>query len=294
MKPRMYAPPRASPRWRSPPGSRLFAVPAAANAAVTPTIVGTTLTLTGDATADNITLGVDAAGLITHNFGPVPAASRTSPTSIPAAGVDDAPDRRHARPSSSTRGDGNDTINLSAPTSPASDDQRRRRRRHHRRHDAVDTINGGDGNDRITGFRGNETINGGDGNDVMIWNNGDGNDNNDGGAGVDETLITAGTADDDMTVKPSGARLPLRPHQRAVRRRHQRRSRSSRSRPSRATTAHHRARRRRADEHRRRLRRRHDHHRRRRRPDQRQRRQRHAQRRRRRRPHRRRPRRRHR
>ena len=29
----------------------------------------------------------------------------------------------------------------------------------------------------------------------MIWNNGDGNDINDGGDGVDETLVTEGTAD---------------------------------------------------------------------------------------------------
>ena len=52
----------------------------------------------------------------------------------------------------------------------------------------------------------------------MIWNNGDGNDDNNGGAGVDETLITAGTANDVMTVKPSGAAHALRPHQRGLRR----------------------------------------------------------------------------
>ena len=34
----------------------------------------------------------------------------------------------------------------------------------------------------------------------MIWNNGDGNDDNNGGAGVDTTLVTAGTANDDMIV----------------------------------------------------------------------------------------------
>ena len=40
----------------------------------------------------------------------------------------------------------------------------------------------------------------------MIWNNGDGTDDNHGGAGVDETLITAGTANDLMTVKPQRRR----------------------------------------------------------------------------------------
>ena len=70
-------------------------------------------------------------------------------------------------------------------------------------------------------FRGNETINGGDGNDVIIWNNGDGNDNNQGGAGVDETLITDGQGrrPDDAS-RRDGGRHALRPHQRAVQRRH--------------------------------------------------------------------------
>ena len=31
---------------------------------------------------------------------------------------------------------------------------------------------------------------------MIIWNNGDGNDINQGGAGIDETLITQGNADD--------------------------------------------------------------------------------------------------
>ena len=47
----------------------VFAAPAAANAAVTPAVNGTTLTLTGDDTSENFTLGVDAAGNLTHTFG---------------------------------------------------------------------------------------------------------------------------------------------------------------------------------------------------------------------------------
>ena len=73
----------------------------------------------------------------------------------------------------------------------------------------VDTINGGDDNDRITGGRGDETINGGLGNDVMVWNNGEGDDINIGGGGVDETSIVTGTGDDNMTVAPNGARIPI-------------------------------------------------------------------------------------
>ena len=41
----------------------------------------------------------------------------------------------------------------------------------------------------------------------MIWNNGDGTDDNNGGDGVDETLITAGTANDDDDRQAAPARL---------------------------------------------------------------------------------------
>ena len=59
----------------------------------------------------------------------------------------------------------------------------------------LDTLRGGDGNDRLTGGPNNadkpakESISGGAGNDVMIWNNGDGDDINDGGDGADETSV---------------------------------------------------------------------------------------------------------
>ena len=51
--------------------------------------------------------------------------------------------------------------------------------------DGADTLNGGPGNDTIVGFRGNDTMNGDDGDDTLIWNNGDGSDRFDGGAGSD-------------------------------------------------------------------------------------------------------------
>ena len=38
----------------------------------------------------------------------------------------------------------------------------------------------------------------------MVWNNGDGNDINDGGDGADETQFNNGTADDMMSVAPLG------------------------------------------------------------------------------------------
>ena len=40
----------------------------------------------------------------------------------------------------------------------------------------ADSMSGGTGDDRVIGFRGNDVMNGGDGNDTLVWNNGDGSD----------------------------------------------------------------------------------------------------------------------
>ena len=53
-----------------------------------------------------------------------------------------------------------------------------------------DTQNGGPGNDRLVGFRGNDAMNGGDGDDTLVWNNGDGTDVMQGGAGTDTPRST--------------------------------------------------------------------------------------------------------
>jgi len=207
MKPRIRTVPPRVATLAIAAGVAAFAFPAAANATVTPQIDGTgkILTLTGDDTAETITLGVDAANNLTHNFGaanglsgatdfnPDPAVTTTLPSDgsvqviLNAAGGNDninftAP---NLKTPTINGGDGDDTINGSA---------------------AVDAIDGGNGNDRITAFRGNETIHGGAGNDVIIWNNADGNDLNEGDAGVDETLIVeAGVADDGNVVSQDGA-----------------------------------------------------------------------------------------
>src|SRR5829696_1349414 len=185
-----------------------LALPTAAGAAVTPAVVADHLTLTGDATGDNIVL--------TDDVGANPKLKHNLPVSDPvgANGIDSATDFNPTPGAITTLPadgsivvtvntlGGNDNINLSAaniktPTIDGGEGD-----------DIivgspkVDTIRGGAGTDRITGFRGGETIEGQAGNDVMIWNNGDGNDHNEGGDGIDETLITTGSADDQMTITP--------------------------------------------------------------------------------------------
>lgn len=185
-------------------GVAAFALPSAANAAVTVQADATNLTLTSDGGSDNLTLGV-AGGSITHNLPTAAGALESNTDFDPGPGTLNLPANGTVNLTLNA-GDGNDNVNVSAPTfagnpvinggggddiilgSPQ-----------------VDAIDGGEGNDRITAFRGNETILGGNGNDVIIWNNGDGNDVNQGGAGLDETLVTEGNADDQNTITQNGA-----------------------------------------------------------------------------------------
>jgi Ca2+-binding RTX toxin-like protein len=177
----------------------VFAVPAAADAAVTSQINGTNLVLTGDAADDNVTIGVNNAGLLTHNLG----GPDNTDFDLAAPGAQTLPSNDSIAVTLNL-GAGNDTSNLSAANlansivngEPGDDIITAG--------DNLDQISGGDGSDRITGFRGNDVVNGDAGNDVMIWNNGDGTDDNLGGDGVDETLITNGAANDQMTVKLQG------------------------------------------------------------------------------------------
>ena len=151
-------------------------LPAAAGAAVTGTVNGNTATLTGDAAADTIIISQDN-GLLRHN-----QAGFNSATDFDSATAGDQTLTTAA--TLTINGGAGDDIIVGGPN--------------------ADVLNGDDGNDRITGFTGNDDVNGGLGNDVMIWNNGDGSDTNDGDAGADETLITGRTTTDDMTVANNG------------------------------------------------------------------------------------------
>jgi Ca2+-binding RTX toxin-like protein len=170
-----------------------LAGPTAANAAVTGAVAatGTNATLTGDAANDTITIGV-TGGLLSHNA----LAGFNSDIDFDSATAGD-----QTLPATASLtingGDGDDNI-----TGGPNDDIINGGT-------GFDTITGADGDDRITGGPGGsdavrEPILGGNGNDVMIWNNGDGSDLNEGEAGADEVLVTNGAADDQMAVTALG------------------------------------------------------------------------------------------
>jgi Ca2+-binding RTX toxin-like protein len=73
--------------------------------------------------------------------------------------------------------------------------------------DGADTINGGPGNDKLTGFKGNDAPNGDEGDDLIVWNNGDGSDKPEGGAGTDTAQLNGGSAGEHFVVTANGARV---------------------------------------------------------------------------------------
>jgi hypothetical protein len=59
----------------------------------------------------------------------------------------------------------------------------------------------------LTGFRGVDVSNGDEGDDVMVWNNGDASDRNEGGPGDDTAVLNGGAADEHFVVTGNGARV---------------------------------------------------------------------------------------
>jgi len=166
-----------------------LALPAAANAAVTGAVTGDTATLTGDGAADTITISVNGANL-QHDL-----AGFNSNIDFDSAQAGDQTLTAAAGRLTIDGGAGDDTI-VGGPNDDTIAGGLN-----------LDALDGGNGDDRLTGGPNNsadsEQINGGGGNDVMVWNNGDGNDINDGGdGGGDETQFNNGAADDQMNVSP--------------------------------------------------------------------------------------------
>ena len=183
-----------------------LALPASASAAYNSAIAATTVTMTGDAVADTLTIGETPGGLLNHNQ---VGNGYHSPTDFDNV----APDNQ-TLPANNTinlvvnAGDGDDavTINTANLLSATVDGQGG--------NDALtgnldeDNLRGGAGNDVVVGAKGDDDMEGGDGNDVLIWNNGDGSDDMDGDAGNDEVVVNgAPTAGDLFTVKPQGNRV---------------------------------------------------------------------------------------
>ena len=193
-----------APKWKSSipiagvAAAAALAFPGIANATVTSAVVnGTELTVTSDA-ADAITIASNGA-TATVNGAPVGGATAATLTKITVTGngafnntidligVTKAAFPALVAPSAVTLngGPGNDTITGS---------------------EYPDVMNGGDGNDRLIGDNNDagtrDVANGEAGDDTMVWNPGDGDDTNEGGPGSDIVEVNGG-GNEDFTVKPS-------------------------------------------------------------------------------------------
>jgi Ca2+-binding RTX toxin-like protein len=72
-----------------------------------------------------------------------------------------------------------------------------------------DVILAGDGNDTVIGGRGNDTAVLGNGNDTFTWNPGDGSDVVEGGAGTDTLVFNGSNAAENMNISANGTRALL-------------------------------------------------------------------------------------
>ncbi len=152
-----------------------------------PVVTGNNLTVTSDAAGDTITLAV-AAGVVTVNGTATTLTADANAEIVVNAG--DGNDTVDATGLAATNygtltingGEGDDLLSGGAKN---------------------DVLNGDAGEDRLVGFKGVDLLSGGDGSDVLVWNNGDGSDRDEGGAGTDEVEVNgAPTAGDDFTAKP--------------------------------------------------------------------------------------------
>jgi Ca2+-binding RTX toxin-like protein len=157
-----------------------------------PEVTGNTLTVTSDANGDTITLAV-AGGFVTVNGTPTTlAADPNAQIVVDAGGGNDTVDATGLGATSYgsmtvNGGEGDDL--LTGGTNK-------------------DVLHGAAGEDRLVGFKGADRLDGGDGNDVLVWNNGDNSDRDEGGAGTDEVEVNgAPTAGDEFTARPN----PLEP-----------------------------------------------------------------------------------
>jgi Ca2+-binding RTX toxin-like protein len=167
----------------------MFTADSSSAAVAPPEVNGNALTVTSDAEGDSIALAV-AAGVVTVN-GTATAlpADGNAQIVVNAGGGNDTVDATALGTSYGSLtingGEGDDLLTGGAK---------------------ADVLHGDSGEDRLVGFKGADEVSGGDGSDVMVWNNGDGTDRNDGDAGADEVEVNgAPTVGDDFTAQPIAA-----------------------------------------------------------------------------------------
>ena len=174
-------------------------------------IDGPTATLNLDGASDNVTVSV-AGGLLVHG--------QTTGGLNSAADWDSATPGDQTVPADGTRtvvvngGDGNDSITVLAKNTELAssglnggggDDVLTGP-------DSNDALDGGDGNDRLVAGKGDDSMRGGAGNDTLVWNQGDGSDRADGEAGNDGAEVNgAPTLGDAFVLDPVvGGTIKLR------------------------------------------------------------------------------------
>src|SRR5437764_13713168 len=177
------------------------AVPAQA-AVSSASIVGTAATLNLDGADDNVTVSV-SGGLLVHG--------QTTGGLNSGSDWDSATAGDQTVPANGTfvvvvnGGDGNDALAVLAKSTEivtaglnggSGDDVLTGS-------DTGDSLEGGPGNDRLVGAKGGDVMSGGAGNDTLVWNNGDGSDSIDGGAGNDTAEVNGNqTLGDNFTLDP--------------------------------------------------------------------------------------------
>ncbi len=185
-----------------------------ANAATTATFNAGVLSVTGDAANNSIVLSRDAAGKLLVNGGAIPVVGGTATVAntslIQAFGLagDDVitvSEVNGALPKVNLFGGaGNDTL-----TGGSGADQLFGQA-------GNDTLLGKGGNDLLFGGNDNDTLTGGDatdqvfgqgGNDRMIWNPGDDDDLNEGGAGTDTVEVNGGNGAEQFSATANGTRV---------------------------------------------------------------------------------------
>jgi Ca2+-binding RTX toxin-like protein len=182
-------------------GFGLSALPASA-AVASATIDGSTATLTLDGADDNVTVSV-SGGLLVHG--------QTTGGLASGSDWDSATPGDQTVPANGTfsvvvnGGDGNDSLTVLAKTTEISgatlnggngDDVLTGA-------DTNDVLDGGSGNDRLIGAKGTDSMFGQAGNDTLVWNNGDGSDTMDGGDGNDTAEVNGNsTLGDTFSIAP--------------------------------------------------------------------------------------------